>query len=251
MSGEFTYKDYVTDESFIAGYNEYQKKYATQIRESDKVILGLVGDHLAACGTKAMPAHLLDIGCSTGNLLLHLKRSFPTLRLTGGDLAEASLAECRANPELAGIEFATLDLLDLPKNGFDIITVNAVLYMMADPEFERALVSLGAALRSGGLLITFDFFHPFEQDIRIIERSRTHRDGLALHFRPEAKARTALAQAGLVDPVFRPFTLPIDLPRHPDDGELISYTVKTMEGKRLPFRGALFQPWCHLTARKP
>jgi SAM-dependent methyltransferase len=250
MSSEFSYKDYVTDEDFLAGYNAYQRKYATQIRESDKIILGMVGDLLRERGSDAAPAELLDIGCSTGNLLLHLKRSFPGLRLTGGDLAEASLAECHANSALTGIEFRTLDLLDLPANAFDIVTVNAVLYMMADAEFERALASLSRALRQGGALIAFDFCHPFEQDIRIIERSRTHAEGLALHFRPEGKVRRWLDDTGFRDPVFRPFTLPIDLPRPADDGELISYTVTAADGRRLPFRGTLFQPWCHILARK-
>jgi hypothetical protein len=32
--------------------------------------------------------------------------------------------------------------------------------------------------------------------------------------------------------------------------DLNSYTVKTETGDRLLFRGALYQPWCHMIAHK-
>ena len=66
------YERYVNDEKFLAGYNEYQSKYANDMRESDRVILALVANH-------GRGASLLDIGCSTGNLLRHIKRAFPSL----------------------------------------------------------------------------------------------------------------------------------------------------------------------------
>jgi 2-polyprenyl-3-methyl-5-hydroxy-6-metoxy-1,4-benzoquinol methylase len=105
MNETFTYHDYVTDEKFLAGYNAYQAKYAGQMRESDKVMIRLIREVVAKRGDLGRPLRLLDIGCSTGNLLLHLKRQLPNLALTGGDLAESSLDECRGNPELVGIDF--------------------------------------------------------------------------------------------------------------------------------------------------
>ena len=67
---------------------------------------------------------------------------------------------------------------------------------------------------------------------------------------PKAKIKAWLAKVGFGDPVFRPFTLPIDLPKATDAADLTTYTVTAADGRRLPFRGTLFQPWCHLTARK-
>lgn len=251
MSEDFSYREYVTDEAFLRGYNAYQAKYAEQMRESDKVLVGLIGEIFSKRPPERGPLKVLDIGCSTGNLLLHLRRLMPSLALTGGDLAESSLAECRANPALAGVEFLALDLLDLPAQPkYDVVTVNAVLYMMTDEQIDTALASLSRALAPAGTLIVFDFFHPFEQDLTIMEASRTHPAGLRLRFRPMARFTAALAAAGFSDAVYRPFTLPIDLPRHADDGELITYTVPAADGRRLPFRGTLFQPWCHLTAVK-
>jgi ubiquinone/menaquinone biosynthesis C-methylase UbiE len=249
MNEKFSYEEYVADEEFLAGYNAYQAKYARQVRESDKILMELVSAAVKARPDGSAPARLLDIGCSTGNLLLHLRRMFPDLRLTGGDLAESSLAECRTNPGLDGIRFERVDILDLPASSrYDIVTVNAVLYMLTDEQFTAALRSIGRVLEPGGTIVVFDFFHPFEQDISIIEASRTHPNGLRLRFRPMAMTARDLEAAGFERPQFRPFTVPIELPRHPDDGELITYTVPTQDGRNLPFRGTLFQPWCHMTA---
>jgi SAM-dependent methyltransferase len=251
MSDDFTYKEYVTDAAFLAEYNAYQAKYAQQMRESDRVLIELVLDVITRRQCAEGAVHLLDIGCSTGNFLLHLRRVFPKMVLSGGDLAESSLADCRANPALQGVTFRALDILELPSSThYDIVTVNAVLYMMTDEQFADALRSMANVLALDGTLIVFDFFHPFEQDISITEVSRTHPHGLRLRFRPMASVARALHAAGFRDPRFRPFTLPIDLPRHPDNGELITYTVAADDGRRLPFRGTLFQPWCHLTATK-
>jgi SAM-dependent methyltransferase len=251
MSENFTYEEYVTDEAFLTDYNAYQRKYARQVRESDKVLMELV-----SAVTRSRPAggarlRLLDIGCSTGNLLLHLRRMFQDIDLTGGDLAESSLAECRANTALDGVRFERLDILDLPPSPrYDIVAVNAVLYMLTDEQFSASLRSIAGALEPGGTMIVFDFFHPFEQDVAMIETSRTHPNGLRLRFRPMAVASRELNAAGFENPQFRPFTLPIELPRHADDGELITYTVPARDGRNLPFRGTLFQPWCHMTATR-
>ncbi|MCX7157458.1 MAG: class I SAM-dependent methyltransferase [Rhodocyclales bacterium] len=251
MSNDFSYQDYVTNKTFLDEYNAYQAKYAKQIRESDKVLIGLVSDILVKVDPGQGKMRLLDVGCSTGNLLLHLKRLVPQLELTGGDLADSSLDECRANPELQGVAFEVMDVLNLDRIAYyDIVTINAVLYMMEDEQFEQALGSVARALKPGGSIIVFDFFHPYPQDLHLLEISKSHPAGLRLRFRPMAMAEEVLTAAGFEKPVFRPFTLPIDLPPSGSDGDLITYTVPAADGRKLPFRGTLFQPWCHLSAIK-
>ena len=240
------YKEYVADREFISDYSAYQQKYAEQIRESDRVVVDIVRE--LAAGEQGV--RVLDVGCSTGNLLRHLKNLVPGLDLTGADLTPEVLDGCRADPELEGISFEEMDLLDLPEGRFDVVISNAVLYLMSDEEYERAAASVAAALRPGGSFVAFDFFHEFEQELEIRETSRTHPRGLMLHFRPRASAARVFREAGFEATDFRPFEIPIDLPRHPDDGELISYTRAGADGERLLFRGALYQPWCHLVARK-
>jgi len=251
MNKEFSYHDYVTDTTFLTEYNAYQAKYARQLRESDKVLIDLVKDIVTKRSSDLGKLNLLDVGCSTGNFLLHLKRLVPHLTLTGGDLAESSLRECRANPELEGIAFKILDLLRLPQtSSYDIVTINAVLYMMDDEQFELALKSVAGALKPGGTVIVFDFFHSYPQDLHILEVSNSHPAGLRLRFRSMAIVESLLKKAGFEQPVFRPFTLPIDLPPSGGEGDLITYTVPAADGRKLPFRGALFQPWCHMSAIK-
>lgn len=251
MSNDFSYQDYVTDQKFLDEYNSYQAKYAKQMRESDKVLLSIVKDFASKRPAGKSPIRFLDIGCSTGNLLMHLKRMMPELELTGGDLASSSLQECLANPELKGIRFEEMDLLNLPKTAsYDIIAINAVLYMMEDSQFEIAVQSVAGALKPGGCMIVFDFFHPYPQDLHILEVSKSHPDGLRLRFRPMSLANKMLSAAGFQDIVYRPFTLPIDLPPSGGEGDLITYTVPAQDGRKLPFRGTLFQPWCHMSALK-
>lgn len=248
MSQDFSYKNYVKDQAFLDAYNAYQVKYANNVRESDKIIIELVKNVVKEHGFERA-TRLLDVGCSTGNLLRHLKHMVPGMDLAGGDLAESSLEACRVDPNLKNVRFELMDLLNLPQDmSYDIVTVNAVLYMMEDEQFEAALKSLAGTLRSGGTMIVFDFFHPFPQDLHIIEVSKSHPKGLRLRFRPMATVRRMLMEAGFENEIFRPFTLPIELPPSGDEGDLITYTVPVQDGRRLPFRGTLFQPWCHLTA---
>jgi SAM-dependent methyltransferase len=240
-----SYEKYVKDENFLAFYNDYQKRYAGQIAERDKVMLGLIAEKTQGRGK------LLDIGCSTGNLLLHIKRAFPEMALTGGELAEPSLAAARGNPELAGIEFRTMDMLDI-QGRYDCITANAVTYLFDWPDYEKAVQSIAKALKPGGIFISFDWYHPFAgQDLAIREITPGHPDGITIHSRSLDRVGRIFDKAGLDNFESHPFVIPIDLPEPEDkSGDPITYTVKQESGGRLCMRGALFQPWCHVVATK-
>lgn len=230
----------------MRGYTEYQKKYSVNMRESDKrlieIVRRLVGD---------APKTLVDIGCSTGNLLLHMRRLLPRLRLVGGELAAQALALCRANPDLAGIRLEEMNLARLDRRAeFDIAVVNAVLYLFDRREFEAAVSEVAKALRPGGALVAFDWFHPWEQELEIKESSETHPNGLMIHLRPYSQVREILTRSGFAEVSFEPFEIPIDLPRPDRPGDMLSYTTRTAAGGRIILRGSLAQPWCFLVARK-
>lgn len=247
MTERAAYLDYVTDTEFTDGYLAYQRRYADQPRESDRVLVRLV-DEITA-GTPG--AAVLDLGCSTGNLLRHLLRIRPDLRLTGGDLIASHLDACRTDPELAGVAFREMDALAIGRTAeWDVITVNAVLYLFTPEQLAAALAGVAAALKPGGTLVVFDLFHPFGQELTITEASATHPEGLTLHFRSYRAVGDACAKAGLGEPRITPFRIPIALPRPDDDTEIISYTVPAADGERLLFRGTLHQPWCHAVIPK-
>jgi cyclopropane fatty-acyl-phospholipid synthase-like methyltransferase len=232
---------YPNDARHMAGYVEYQRRYATNIRESDRIILEL------AAGLPAV--ELLDIGCSTGNLLRHLHHALPNLNLTGADLSEMQLEECRRDPTLSGITFAKMDIRDLPPDRFDLIVANAILYGFSDEGFRECVSSISRSLRGAGHLIAFDFFHPFAQEVEIVERSPSFPEGHPLHFRSYQRTQENLRAAGFGEIDFRPFRIPIKLP-HPGYGSIVSYTAETTNGDKMLFSGTLFQPWCHLVAGK-
>lgn len=254
-SPEYLPKEYLGSTTDL--YNVYQQRYAGNPRESDKVLIGLIAKAVAPRVRGGDKVSLLDIGCSTGNFLYHLRNALPALDLTGGDLAPGAVEACRADPKLAGIRFEVMDILDLPANRFDVVVANAATYFFDYTQYERTMASIACALKRNGHFLSFEFLHPHQQDIHIVERSRSHPDGLDLYFRPYHLAEAMLNRHGFSNVEFHPFAIPIDLPKgvtYTDNQtgfeDLNSYTVKTESGERLLFRGTLFQPWCHLVAQK-
>jgi ubiquinone/menaquinone biosynthesis C-methylase UbiE len=231
------YRDYVGDTRHMRAYAEYQQRYADTLRESDKVLIELV----RAQGG----ASLLDVGCSTGNLLVHLSRLLPELELHGADLVEDIIEANRA--ALPSIEFHVANMLDLQLGRtFDVVVVNASLMFFTPGELRTALSELARVVAPGGALLGFDYVQPFDQELEIVETSAAFPDGLRLFTRSERTMREAFAAGGLVEPVFAPFALALDLPR-PDPGSIRTWTP----APGMSFRGSLYQPWCHFAARKP
>jgi SAM-dependent methyltransferase len=249
---ETSYDDYVNDEAFLRQYNAYQEKYAVNLRESDKVLIRMIGDAFSRHDAATGRFKLLDIGCSTGNLLSHLRNLFPEMELVGGELAESSLDVCRANPKLNGIRFERLDMLELAYEAeFDAIVANAVAVYFYWDEYAKAARSCNRALKKGGTYLAFEWLHPFaHQDVTIVETSIGHPSGLRICFRPMPKVASVFKDAGFSDIAFHPFELPIELPKPDFNEEVVSYTVKAADNLNLCFRGTLFQPWCHLSATK-
>jgi SAM-dependent methyltransferase len=256
---ESSYAKYVSDEKLHEKYGAYQERYAENIRESDRVIINIVEEALTR-DFPDRPASLLDIGCHTGNLLMHLRRAIPAdrLELSGADLVEEVIEACRKDERLDGIRFEVMDMLSLDATDpWDMVIANAVAVYFDVDEYEKAIASIAGALKPGGTYVAFEWLHPWPQDLEIRETSRSHPEGLTIHFRPHEVVEPILRRHGFTEVEFRAFEIPIDLERGEkfrDDLEgfedLNSYTRTTADGERLIFRGILFQPWCHIVARK-
>jgi SAM-dependent methyltransferase len=246
MAQELTYRDYVHNDAHMEQYRRYQSRYSEQLRETDRVLIDLVRAHVGDA-----PRTLVDVGCSTGNLLLHLHRLLPDLKLVGADLNASAIAHNRKNPALAGIGFLEMDMLEFPKDRtFDVVVANAALMLFEPEDFRTAMLNLASAVNPGGLLAVFDYFHPHEQELVIHEVTPATPKGLKLFMRSYASVKAALEPTGLTSPTFHPFHMPFDLPQTDDRATFASHTVKGSDGVRMSFRGALFQPWCHLTATR-
>ena len=245
--------DRITPRAYVtSGYLEYQKKYAENPRESDKKLLALLerAEPRLVDGGKWHGA-LLDIGCSNGNFLRFLTRCHPDLKCTGGELFPEIIERNSRDAEMRHIEFREMDLLSMnDSEKYDVVVANAILFRFGDRDFEIAIKNLSNALRPGGLFLCFEWVHPFEQLLSITEYTKEQPQGLILHMRSYSSYRVFLNDCGLTDVQFEPFEIPIDLPRSEDTESMITFTVRTSEGRRLNFRGALYQPWCHVIAKK-
>jgi SAM-dependent methyltransferase len=234
----------------IGPYLKYQERYAQEPKESDKIFLALVRE-LAAQAAPAKSLRLLDIGCSTGNLLRHLKRAMPGICLAGGELFPEIVEHCRNDPELKDVAFDVMDVRDLPTHArYDVVVASALLFRFSPQQFKACCAGIARLLDAGGSLLALDWYHPFYQDLTTLEQSHDYPEGLTLHFRSYETTERLLKDAGFAEIRFRPFDLPIDLPRPPDPADLSTYTRREEGGARIQFRGAIYQPWCHMIAHK-
>lgn len=249
------YKDHVTDDPALAdAYAEYQAKYAEQPRESDKRTAQMVLQSLSAMQPLDHRPRILDIGCSTGNFLRHLKRLNIEADLAGGDLRAPHIDRCRQDPALAGISFDVMDVTDLPADRpFDIITANAVNVFFDNDRYGFAMQSIARALRPGGYFIGFEWTHRDAVDLQINEKSEWFPGGVEFWFRSAGATTRALKEAGFDAVAIEPFDIPIDLPKPIpgsfEDRNLVTYTIRTDAG-RMQMRGSINQPWAHIVARK-
>jgi len=228
-------------------YMDYQKKYRQTMRESDKVTISLIQDNLP----RGESLRLLDIGCHNGNLLYHLKQAMPQLQMLGGDLFQGVIDQCRADQDLIGIDFQVMDVTDLKCPSMDIIVASAVLCRFDEQQFSNIWKRFFDLLRPGGLVVSFEWYNPFRQNLRIAEETDMHPGGLILNFWSQHLVRSQLQKIGFEDMRFQMFEIPIDLELQDPTDPFLTHTRQTSDGQRLQFRGALFQPWCHLVTRKP
>src|SRR5215510_8186200 len=170
-------------------YFEYQQRYARDIKESDKILLDLIRPALHA-KSNGSQLRLLDIGCSNGNLLRHLRAIAPAVEYWGGDIQPEVIQRCRSDSSLSGIRFEVMNARDLSAwPMFDIIIANALMFRFPEDDFGVICQSLQRALVAEGHLFALDFYHRFEQDVAIVERSSWHPEGLMLHMRSFKTAR--------------------------------------------------------------
>lgn len=105
------------------------------------------------------PLRVLDAGCGRGLGLLGAAALQPTVQFVGVDLSRASLADAQSaaeqlgldNVQLSPVDLCTLEGLEVPAGGFDVIHSSGVIHHMQDPA--AALARLAGVLAPHGVLV--------------------------------------------------------------------------------------------------
>lgn len=225
------------------------RRFERDIRESDKVMLARIERFAATRGEGTAPLRILDVGCGTGNLLAHLGRTALPLVLEGIDYHKEAIAYAQDRSDLAGARLRVGDMRDpFGEARYDVVVINNVLHQSGNDEFGIVVANAAAALVPGGLLVMFDLFNETDQFLDIVERRPDGNVSAFFCIRPSRWVEAALAGLGLHEVAVEPFEPP-DLPQPASERDLTTFTRTTAAG-RIAFRGGLYQPWVHLSARK-
>jgi SAM-dependent methyltransferase len=98
------------------------------------------------------PTSLLDIGCGNGRLLASLSVSIPDG--WGVDLVESNIAYARSRGRAGVFHVGDMRTVRLGRT-FDVVTClgNALSYMLADADLEKAITTFATHTHTGSLLI--------------------------------------------------------------------------------------------------
>lgn len=243
------YQGYVTDEAWLQEYNRFQTRYKTAPRKSDLDLSALVK---SITGDK--PKRLLDLGCSTGNLLRTIRSGADgkPISYVGADLAEPSVKEAAADSDLKDMRFHVWDATDIPAGEkFDIVVMSAVAFMLDETAFAKMLGSVCRSLNPGGTFIAWEPCCTLpDYRARVEEHSpyyngRPHWITIRSHNIVERQAK----DAGFASVRLVPFTPP-DMPRPPESAYLTSYTTNIPGDGPRSTRGYVILPWAFIVATK-
>lgn len=107
---------------------------------------------------EADAASVLDLGCGTGILTVTFAR--PGRRVVGIDPSAAMLAYAQRRPGGSTVEWVRGDSRDIPDGRFDLAVLTGnVAQHIPDPEWERTLADLRAALPRSGV-VAFETRNP-------------------------------------------------------------------------------------------
>jgi ubiquinone/menaquinone biosynthesis C-methylase UbiE len=145
---------------------------------------------------------VLDVGCGTGTLLLQIRRSFPSVELTGLDPDPKALARAKrkADRERAAIRLdqGFADALPYPDATFDRVFSSMMFHHVEADDKEKMLREVRRVLAPGGSFHLMDFAGPEASDGFIARLLHSH---ARLKDNSESRILEGMRQAGLADPV--------------------------------------------------
>ncbi|WP_353662960.1 carboxy-S-adenosyl-L-methionine synthase CmoA [Hydrogenimonas sp. SS33] len=143
-------KKFEFDERVAAVFDDMIERSVPFYRQNLELITEIV------CRKLPRGGRLLDLGCSTGGLLIEIaNRCGVSARLVGIDSASAMVARARKKAQAygAGVDFVCADLMEHDLGQADIVVANYTLQFIRPVRRPKAVRRIYEALKEGGLFI--------------------------------------------------------------------------------------------------
>lgn len=234
----------------------YHRRQYANIYESTKGLLAFMES--LAPGVRS--ARILDAACGAGANAYHMLRRWPECAITGVDFQDEllkSASEMLPAELRARCAYLPCDLFKLREQfapeAFDVATLIQTLGcgQFGLDAYKEVLEALVGVTRS------WVFLNALFTDRRM-DVTCTINPHVPAEDYPSGRVTYTIfclkhftevcAQMGVRDVISRDFEIPIDL-SGPVEGGLGTYTVKTVDGQRLQFSGAVPMPWKFVALR--
>jgi len=152
---------------WIERWDGMQDRYLLHREERFSVMVRLIG------GTQQPVRRVLDLGCGTGSLMLHVLREFPEARVWGIDfdptllaLAEKRLAEFGERVQLVEADFRHESWLKLLSNPIEAVISATALHWLSLQQLARLYNELAVILRPGGIFLNADHVRSTSDEVQ-------------------------------------------------------------------------------------
>jgi len=190
------------------------------------------------------PGCVIDVGCARGTFLKMLSVEFPNAQLTGIDISERLIDEAKKSVPNTNTELILSDVLEYsPEQSFDVAIASGILSVFDD--FEVPLKKWLSWLNKTGKLFIFGCFNSQNVDTKIQFRNnaignKNWEGGLTSY--STKTVGDYLSKQGCTFQ-FERFEIDFDIPI--SDNPITSYTIPTVDGRRLLVTGAnnVYETW--------